>query len=183
MRIGALFACAALLLAVAGCGGSAKTKPLTRAQISARLRGSPPVLAQLHAQSSDLIAGGVTAFRSRLAGLRGHPVVVNRWAAWCGPCRSEFGILQRVGLQLGRKVAFLGVDADDVRDSAVGFLARNVVPYPSYSDPHSAISRSLKATVGLPITNFYDARGHLVFQHAGPYLSAKTLIADIARYT
>jgi thiol-disulfide isomerase/thioredoxin len=183
MRIGALLACAALALAAAGCGGGAKAKPLTRGQITAQLAGSPPALARLHSQAGDLIGGGVPAFRARLASLRGHPVIVNRWAAWCGPCRSEFGILQRVGLQMGRKIAFLGVDAEDVRASALGFLSRNLVPYPSYADPHSAISRSLKATVGLPITNFYDARGRLVFQHAGPYTTEKALIADIARYS
>jgi thiol-disulfide isomerase/thioredoxin len=183
MRIAVLIASVALVAAAAGCGGSAKPERLTRTQIVAALQGSPGPLAQLHAQSSDLIAGGVPAFRTRLAALRGHPVVVNRWAAWCGPCRSEFGILQRVGLKEGRRVAFLGVDAEDARESALGFLARNPVPYPSYADPHSSISRALKATVGLPITNFYDARGRLVFQHAGPYTSEKTLLADIARYT
>jgi thiol-disulfide isomerase/thioredoxin len=183
MPIRALLVSGLLALVAAGCGSSSGSDYLTRAEIGKALAGSPPALAALHTQAGDLIAGGVTAFRARLAKLRGHPVVVNRWAAWCGPCRTEFPILQRASLKAGRRVAFLGVDAEDVRDSALRFLRRNLVAYPSYEDPGSRISRSLKATVGLPITNYYDARGRLVFQHAGPYTSEQALLADIARYT
>jgi thiol-disulfide isomerase/thioredoxin len=182
MPIRVLLVSGLLALVAAGCGASSKSDHLTRAEIGKALAGSPPALASLHTQAGDLIGGGLGAFRSRLARLRGHPVVVNRWAAWCGPCRTEFPILQRVSLKEGRRIAFLGVDAQDVRDSAIGFLRRNVVPYPSYEDPGSRISRSLKATLGMPITNYYDARGRLVFQHAGPYTSEKALLADIERY-
>src|SRR5437870_1321845 len=45
------------------------------------LAGSPPALAQLHAQASRLIPSSKDDFHRRLAALRGHPVVVNKWAA------------------------------------------------------------------------------------------------------
>jgi cytochrome c biogenesis protein CcmG/thiol:disulfide interchange protein DsbE len=183
MPIRALLVSGLLALVAAGCGSSSGSVDLTRAEIGKALAGAPPALASLHKQAGDLISGGLPAFRTRLARLRGHPVVVNRWAAWCQPCRDEFAILQRVSLKEGRRIAFLGVDAEDVRGSALGFLRRNLVPYPSYEDSGSQISRSLKATLGMPITNYYDARGRLVFQHPGPYTSDKALLADIARYT
>jgi cytochrome c biogenesis protein CcmG/thiol:disulfide interchange protein DsbE len=182
MRIRALLVTGLLALAAAGCGSSSPQSHLTRTEIGKALAGSPPALAALHTEAGHLIGGGLPAFRTRLARLRGHPVVVNRWAAWCGPCRTEFPILQSAAVKEGRRVAFLGVDSEDVHASAVGFLARNLVPYPSYEDPGLQISRSLKATLGLPITNYYDARGRLVFQHPGPYTSEKALLADIARY-
>jgi cytochrome c biogenesis protein CcmG, thiol:disulfide interchange protein DsbE len=182
MRIRVLLPIALLVLVVAGCGDSGRGSTLTREEIGKALAGAPPALAGLHDQAGALIGGGVGAFRARMAKLRGHPVVVNRWAAWCQPCRAEFGVLARVSVKEGKRVAFLGVDAKDVRDSAAGFLRRHLVPYPSYEDPSSKISKSLKATLGMPITNFYDARGKLVFQHPGPYTSEKALLADIARY-
>src|ERR671936_853689 len=71
-----------------------------------------------------LLGGGAAAFRARLRGLRGHPVVVNKWASWCGPCRSEFPYFQRLGVELGRRVAFLGVDGNDNDSDSRRFLRR-----------------------------------------------------------
>src|SRR3712207_6901358 len=39
--------------------------------------------------------GGLERFDAELRRLRGTPVVVNLWAAWCGPCRFEIPFLQR----------------------------------------------------------------------------------------
>ena len=183
MPIRALLSLGLLALALAGCGNSGGGRALTRTEIGKALAGSPAPLAGLHAQASALIGGGESAFRTRLTALRGHPVVVNRWAAWCEPCRAEFTLLQRAAVTVGKRIAFVGVDAEDSRDSARTFLDRHLVPYPSYEDPHSTISKSLKATIGMPITLFFDARGNWVFTHPGPYTSEKALLADIARYT
>ena len=55
--------------------------------------------------------------------LRGHPVVINKWASWCDPCRAEFPAFQRVATERGREVAFLGLNAKDSRRPAERFLA------------------------------------------------------------
>src|ERR1700681_3319602 len=62
---------------------------LTLAEMRARLSGSPAPLAALHAQAGELLPGGLHAVQSRLSALRGHAVVINKWASWCLPCRSE----------------------------------------------------------------------------------------------
>jgi cytochrome c biogenesis protein CcmG/thiol:disulfide interchange protein DsbE len=128
------------------------------------------------------LAGGPAAFRTRLATLRGHAVVVNKWASWCGPCRAEFPVFQRASTQLGRRVAFLGVDSNDSDGDARDFLRRYPVSYPSYADPDQKVAKLFGATLAFPTTAFYRASGKLAYVHQGPYLTAAKLREDIARY-
>ena len=170
-------------LIVAGCGstGTRSAAPST-AQTDAALRGSPPSLATLHGQASQLLSGGSSAFRARLQALRGQPVVINKWASWCGPCQSEFPVFQRVSVTLGRQVAFLGLDARDQRPAATAFLRRFPVSYPSYEDAAETISDSLQAASYFPQTVYIDRQGRQVYVHAGPYLSEGALTRDIRFY-
>jgi thiol-disulfide isomerase/thioredoxin len=124
----------------------------------------------------------VPALTARLARLRGYPVVVNKWASWCGPCRFEFPFLQRLSVSYGRRVAFLGVDTDDNDGDALGFLRRFPVTYPSYSDPDGKLAGALRASKNFPSTLFLDRRGRLNFQHQGAYRHAKDFEDDIRRY-
>jgi cytochrome c biogenesis protein CcmG/thiol:disulfide interchange protein DsbE len=177
---------AALLLAglvLAGCGaGQAKSAPPSASSVAAAFRRSPPPLASLHAQANRLLAGGPRAFRSRLAGLRGYPVVVNKWASWCGPCQTEFPAFQQAAVKYGREVAFVGIDGKDSNGSAAAFLKQFPVSYPSYVDPQEDIARTIQAATYYPQTVYFDKRGKPVFDHAGPYTSASALERDIRRY-
>jgi thiol-disulfide isomerase/thioredoxin len=139
-------------------------------------------LAALHRQANQLLFGGKPAFSARLASLRGYPVVVNKWGSWCGPCRGEFPAFQRASLQLGKKVAFLGLDGNDNNDDARKFLKSYPVSYPSYSDPDVSIAASIRAAIAFPTTVFFDRRGKLVYSHPGPYAKAADLVTDIRRY-
>jgi cytochrome c biogenesis protein CcmG, thiol:disulfide interchange protein DsbE len=149
------------------------------AQAKKQLAGSPAPLAALHEQSNELLDGGTEAFRARLRELRGHPVVINKWASWCGPCRAELPILQDIATERGKEIAFVGVNARDKRPTAERFIARYPVPYPSYEDPDEAIARALKAPSNFPVTLFVDAQGKTVFTHQGGYRNAADLAADI----
>ena len=171
-------------LALAACGGGtggdgdgAKAPDYERA-----LAGAPKPLAALYDQADRLLPGEEEAFENRLAELRGYPVVVNKWASWCGPCREEFPFLQRLSARLGKRTAFLGVDSDDSSAAARTFLDEYPVPYPSYSDPDEKIAELIKATVGFPATSFYDRSGKLVFVKQGQYPTQADLAADIRRY-
>ena len=146
------------------------------------LAGAPAPLAKLHDQGARLLPGGVGAFRARLRGLRGYPVVVNKWASWCGPCRAEFPHFRNQALRRGKRIAFLGVDTNDNDAAARRFLRRYPVSYPSYSDPEGEIARTLGGAVAFPATAYYDARGKLVTVHQGGYRTERDLAADIDRY-
>jgi cytochrome c biogenesis protein CcmG/thiol:disulfide interchange protein DsbE len=178
-----LTAVVAVGLSQAGGGSDEESAPSYDLQAAlAELQGAPEPLARLHEQSSELLDGGVPAFKARLEELRGIPVVINKWASWCGPCRAEFPIFQRVATERGKEIAFLGSNSHDSTRPAREFLAEYPIPFPSYVDPDEKIARAIKAPANYPITVFLDERGKTAFIHQGPYETEHDLIADIDRY-
>ena len=187
IRLAALAIIAALSLAVMACdsdaGDPGAGNPGSRTiDYETALADAPPALKSLYERGDELRSGGLPEFEAQLAELRGHPVVVNKWASWCGPCRFEFPFFQEVAAKRGDKVAFIGVDSDDSEDAARTFLDEFPVPYPSYSDPENEIARSLDAEREFPATVFIDSRGEQVYVHRGPYTSAGDLDAELDRY-
>jgi cytochrome c biogenesis protein CcmG, thiol:disulfide interchange protein DsbE len=156
---------------------------LTPEQVEEPLADAPPPLAEIREQANQLLDGGSEAFNQRLEDLRGYPVVVNKWASWCGPCRFEFPFFQQLAEERGREIAFLGVDSDDSEDAAATFLEELPLPYPSYNDPGKEIAQDLGGPVqAFPATAFYDRAGELVYTHPGVYGDERDLIADVDRY-
>jgi cytochrome c biogenesis protein CcmG, thiol:disulfide interchange protein DsbE len=176
----------ALALAIAclalACGEEANEYGSEPPDYAQALAGAPKPLAALHAQANELLDGGTAAFESRLEALRGFPVVVNKWASWCGPCRFEFPFFQRLSARYGKQVAFVGVDSQDSEDAARTFLREFPVSYPSYSDSGEDIAALIKATLGFPSTAFYSPSGELVYTKQGGYSEQADLEADIRRY-
>jgi cytochrome c biogenesis protein CcmG/thiol:disulfide interchange protein DsbE len=161
---------------------AAPTAPFDLQAAKRGLAGAPAPLAALHAHSAELLGGGVAAFEKRLAALKGHPVVINKWASWCNPCRAEFPVFQQLATERGREIAFLGLNAGDSEDPARKFLDQYPVPFPSYEDPDEEIAREIKAPANYPITLFVDKRGKTAFIHQGGYTSTQQLADDVQRY-
>jgi cytochrome c biogenesis protein CcmG, thiol:disulfide interchange protein DsbE len=127
------------------------------------------------------IAGGVDAFERFVAG-QNKPVVVNKWASWCGPCRFEFPFLESQAKKRRGEVVFVGVNSNDNRSDAQEFLADNPVPYDHFEDPDQEIAASFNAVQGFPVTAYYGADGEREYVHIGGYADEEDLAEDIDRY-
>jgi cytochrome c biogenesis protein CcmG/thiol:disulfide interchange protein DsbE len=185
----ALAALAAFPLTACGGDGSAGNpdSELTPEEARAPIPDAPAPLQDVRADANELLDGGKDAFQRRLDSLRGHPVVINAWASWCGPCRHEFPFFQSQAEQRADEVAFLGVNVADSTDAARTFLSELPLPYPSYVDPGSgvadaAIANLLDVGPGLPNTIFVDRSGEVAYHWRGSYSDEDDLASQIDQY-
>jgi cytochrome c biogenesis protein CcmG/thiol:disulfide interchange protein DsbE len=183
--VAALALTALVAVGLSEAGGSSHPLPpsrLTLAQMRTALAGSSAPLEALHNQGGEVLTGGLPALRSRLQALHGRPIVINKWASWCEPCRAEFGVFQRVSVSRGRQVAFVGIDSgDNSRSDAVKFLRSFPVSYPSYYDHSGQAGQAITDSSFTPVTVFYNSRGERYIRQ-GPYPSVAKLERDVRRY-
>ena len=146
------------------------------------LAAAPAPLNGIYAQANELLGGGQEAFDARIDALKGTPLVINKWASWCGPCQAEFPVFQEAAVTHGKEIAFLGLNAHDKDPAAKRFLSTRPLPFPSYTDPKDEIARRQEIAVGFPMTQFIGADGKTAYIHTGPYTSEAQLTEDIERY-
>lgn len=167
-----------IALVLGGCAASQNPRPtpLPNAQPTG------PTLAGLRAQQNLLLGGGQQAFNAEIGRLRGYPVVINKWASWCPPCRAEFALFQRQSQARGAQIAFMGLDSMDNAADARGFLRQFSVGYPSFSDPDGSIAASLGGAAAFPTTIFLDRTGRVYYLKQGAYADEQSLARDLDRY-
>ena len=182
--LGAVALAAVLAVGISQSGGGESKPASTSAAVDkTALEGAPAPLAALHESAGKVEPADTTAYAAKLRELRGYPVVVNAWASWCGPCKLEFPIFRDTATQLGKRVAFLGLNVSDNRQDAQAFLRRQPVPYPHLEDGDARIIQKAGGAGGLPTTIFYDSSGKRAYIHQGGYRSARDLLRDVKRYT
>ena len=111
-----------------------------------------------------------------LSELRGVPVVLNFWASWCIPCREEARAFRAVAAKYAGRVAFLGLDAQDLTSAARAFLRRYDPNYVSVRDGSDRTYRAY-GTTGFPETYFIDREGRTRLHAVGGVSRA-----DLDRY-
>ena len=192
--IGAWSLAAASLGLGVGCGGgdsdtvdSGSGNPessVTLDEAQAPVEKAAPELVSIRDDANEILDEGTEGFDARLAELEmaGIPVVVNKWASWCGPCRDEFPDFQAQAIEREDEVAFIGVLSNDGADTGETFLSELPLPYPTYLDSDQDIAFDRDIQRAFPTTLFIDSEGEVAFTKYGPYESEDQLAADIDKY-
>ncbi len=104
-----------------------------------------------------------------LADLKGHTVVVNFWATYCGPCKLEMPWFQELEEKYrGRGLVILGINQDeDLGRNEIAAAAKHLsVTYPILLPDHT-VSKSYGGVDYLPETFYVDRNGTILAQAAG----------------
>ena len=107
-----------------------------------------------------------------LASFRGRPVVLNFWASWCNPCKSEAAVLERDWTRYrDRGVVFLGVDYHDLAPDARSFVRHHELTFPMLQDGSGRVTGSYGISQ-VPETYVLSRQGRVVAHLAGPITDA-----------
>jgi cytochrome c biogenesis protein CcmG/thiol:disulfide interchange protein DsbE len=125
--------------------------------------------------AGDRVAAPVSELRElggdgtgSLADHRGKVVVLNVWASWCPPCRSEMPLLQRTHERIAAQDGLvLGIDSQDLSDDALAFLREERIEFPSLRDGDGEYADAL-GTNQLPETFLIDREGRIAALRRGP---------------
>ena len=109
-------------------------------------------------------AGG----ESSLADYKGKVVVLNFWASWCKPCTEELPLLEKTQQSLaGKGATVLGANYQDLTGSALKFVRRFRLTYPSLRDRDGQFADRYGSRA-FPETFVIDRRGRIAAQRRGP---------------
>jgi thiol-disulfide isomerase/thioredoxin len=117
-----------------------------------------------------------------LAGLRGTPTVVNVWAQWCGPCRDEIPVFQRLHERSSGALRVIGIDLEDPNvGMALAFAEQTGMTYPQLQDLDGAVPDALRVR-GIPLTLFVEAGGRVAYTQHGVIDSDRELRALVEQH-
>jgi thiol-disulfide isomerase/thioredoxin len=158
-------------LVLAGCSGSGSSGGSGTSYVAG---DGTVTIVKAGERQQPVNLSGVTLDGARvdLATYRGHPVVVNVWGSWCGPCRKEAPALQQAYTQLRSSgVTFIGIDTrDDDPAQARAFESGFGITYPSIVDDGGAVLLSLRGVVApsaVPTTLIIDEQGRVAARVSG----------------
>ena len=119
-------------------------------------------------QAADFKVYDVYGKRVSLSSKFGTPIVLNFWASWCGPCRTELPDFNKLYTEYGDKVEFVMVNEDSpgTESDVLSFLAENGYILPVYFDTDYEGQQAYNVT-GIPVSYFIDAEGRIVTSHIG----------------
>lgn len=100
---------------------------------------------------------------------KGKPLIINVWASWCGPCRSEMGSLSRLAKRYGGKqFNVIGISTDDFGDAAELFARKTKIAFPVFLDSKVFLENMLGANT-IPLTILVDANGRILEKVRGAH--------------
>jgi cytochrome c biogenesis protein CcmG, thiol:disulfide interchange protein DsbE len=150
--------CVAGSLIAIGVVGSASGQAASGQAASGQAAQSAPVAAP--AFSLPLL-GDESGQQVALSRYQGKPLIVNFFASWCEPCKTETPLLAKFYRAEKGKVALVGLDENDTVGNATSFTRADGVSYPVGWDPHFSVASAFDVNA-LPQTFFLNARHQIV---------------------
>ena len=120
----------------------------------------------------------------RLSDFRGKPVIINFWASWCGPCKSEMPDFEELYKEYGKDIHFLMVNMTDghkeTKEKALKHIESQGYTFPVYFDTQRSAAYSYGVST-IPATYFVDSEGYPVVYRVG-ILNKATLMQGIGMF-
>lgn len=121
-------------------------------------------------QAPDFTVYDLEGNAHQLSDFFGKPIVLNFWASWCGPCKSEMPDFDAACAELDGQVQFLMVNMTDgsreTVDTASAFIEEQGYTFPVYYDTEQSAAY-MYGVYSLPTTYFIDREGNLAAQAKG----------------
>jgi thiol-disulfide isomerase/thioredoxin len=118
-------------------------------------------------QSNDRFLGeanldGLNVPTRPLSSFKGSPLIINVWASYCGPCRSEMGSLERLAKHYKEKaINIIGISVDDHRENANALIEQTGITFANYLD-HDLHMEHMLNVPAIPLTVLVDADGRIL---------------------
>jgi thiol-disulfide isomerase/thioredoxin len=128
--------------------------------------GQEPVDSKVGKMAPDLKLVDNAGHEVALSSYRGHPLLIDLWATWCGPCLQELSLLGRIRTATaGTDLKMIAIDEDSKPLVAADLLKRK-----NYDWENFHFNRSVTAALpsaGIPLLVLVDASGKIVYYHTG----------------
>ena len=111
--------------------------------------------------------------QARLTDLRG-PAIVNLWASWCPPCRTELPAFQDYAERAQGQVRMVGVVTKDRRDTAQSFIDDKRLTFPMLEDREQRLLTAVGKTA-LPVTLFVSGDGRIAYVYNSTALDESSI--------
>lgn len=123
--------------------------------------------ATIEGPAPDFTLKSLSGKNLKLSEMRGEVIMINFWASWCGPCRQEMPILEKI-YQKYQPLGFtlLGVNVEEDINDAKDYLKDVEVSFPILFDNTNKVSQ-LYEIIAMPSTILIDRDGNMRFLHQG----------------
>jgi len=115
----------------------------------------------------DVQMEGINGPARSIKSYAGRRLVINVWASWCGPCRTEAASLERFAWsEQGQQYTVIGISTDDDREAAARWLRQSNATLSHFIDRRLVLERLLGAST-IPLTVLVDEEGRVVTRVRG----------------
>ena len=121
----------------------------------------------MNSPAPDFTLKSLTGENLKLSELRGNVVLLNFWASWCGPCRQEMPLLEKMHNKYkGLGFTVMGVNVEEDSSKAKAMAKKDKLSFPVLFDTQSQVSKAYQVSA-MPSTVIIDRDGKVRYLHKG----------------